>query len=270
MSGSGFGSQRRLSGAFVVFRYFIFLGFLSVRTVFASCEAPSKAAESAIVKSVIDGDTIELVSGERIRITGLNAPEKLDAQGQSQPFAEQSHQFLELLIRHSNQQVILEPDVQTQDKHGRTLAHLFAPDGTSITRKLLLAGMAARATVIPNTRHSLCYQHAEDTARQKNLGLWRFPEFWFINHAQQESGSRGFYIIRDEVRTVAESRKSLWINLVHGTALRIARKDLPTFSNQNLQDLQGHTVEARGWVSNHKNRVLLRIRDPINLRLIDP
>lgn len=270
MSGSGFGSQRRLTGAFVVFRYFVFLGFLSVRTIYASCDTPSESAELAIVKSVIDGDTIELVSGERIRITGLNAPEKLDAQGRSQPFAEQSHQFLELLLRQSNHQVMLEPDIQTQDKHGRTLAHLFAPDGTSITRKLLLAGLAARATVTPNTHHSLCYQYAEDTARQKNLGLWHSPEFWLIDHTQMESGSRGFYIIQDEVKTVAESRKSLWINLAHGAALRIARNDLPTFSDQNLHGLQGQTVEARGWVSSHKNRVLLRIRDPINLRLIDP
>ena len=169
MCGSAIFRQRRSSGAFVSFLVLI----LIAPQLSASCPLADESARPATVSKVIDGDTLELTGGDRVRIIGINAPETYDTQGQSQPYATQSRDFLGKLIHRRNGQILLEPGIEKSDRHGRQLAYLFHSNGHSITEQILEVGLAARATVTPNSRYAECYQQAEDRARQLKSGLWQ-------------------------------------------------------------------------------------------------
>jgi len=54
--------------------------------------SPAPEITSAIVPRIIDGDTIELQNGERVRLLGINTPEK------GQPYYEEATNRLQELI----------------------------------------------------------------------------------------------------------------------------------------------------------------------------
>ncbi|MGB2842733.1 MAG: hypothetical protein WBC40_09725 [Halobacteriota archaeon] len=54
--------------------------------------SPAPEITSAIVSRIIDGDTIELQNGERVRLLGINTPEK------GQPYYEEATNRLKELI----------------------------------------------------------------------------------------------------------------------------------------------------------------------------
>jgi len=75
---------------------------------------------SVKVKRVLDGDTIEIEGGERVRYLGINAPES------GQPFSTEATRENERLV--AGRAVNLEFDIQTQDRYGRLLAHIWVGD----------------------------------------------------------------------------------------------------------------------------------------------
>ena len=69
------------------------------------------------VSRVVDGDTVELADGRKVRYLGINTPER------GQPFYQEATDFNAELV--AGKKVRLEFDVDTIDKYGRTLAHVF-------------------------------------------------------------------------------------------------------------------------------------------------
>jgi micrococcal nuclease len=115
------------------------------------------------VRQVVDGDTIELADGRKVRYLGVNTPE------QGQPFYEEARQFNASLV--SNKMVRLEFDVDTIDQYGRTLAHVFVGD-THVNLELIQQGYANVYTVPPNVKYSDAFLAAEREAREARRGLW--------------------------------------------------------------------------------------------------
>ncbi len=72
---------------------------------------------------VIDGDTFELYSGDKVRLICINAPE---LGGKDSYNAYKSKAFLEYLIL--NKQVRLEKDVSNTDAYGRLLRYVWIND----------------------------------------------------------------------------------------------------------------------------------------------
>ena len=72
----------------------------------------------ATVREVIDGDTIVLDDGRKVRYLGINAPEH------GQPYAREATNFNRRLV--SGLSVRLEFDQERQDRHGRLLAYVYA------------------------------------------------------------------------------------------------------------------------------------------------
>ncbi len=73
--------------------------------------------EAAFVSKIIDGDTIEIESGERVRLIGINAPEK------NQFCYEEAKDELEKLIL--NKTVILKKDKENKDRYSRLLRYVY-------------------------------------------------------------------------------------------------------------------------------------------------
>ncbi|EJT84889.1 nuclease [Pseudomonas putida S11] len=81
------------------------------------------------VRQVVDGDTLRLVDGRSVRLIGINAPEIGRNGRTSEPYAEAARQRLQALVKASDGRVGLEPGVESKDKYGRTLAHIYGRNG---------------------------------------------------------------------------------------------------------------------------------------------
>jgi micrococcal nuclease len=131
-------------------------------------QAPPREGQ---VSRVIDGDTLTLESGARVRLLGIDAPE-LEKEGRPADFlAHKAKAVLTDLTR--GQKVRLEYDVLRYDHYGRLLAYLFRPDGTFINAEMVRSGLAHVYPHQPNLRHREFLQGAQREAMEANRGVWQ-------------------------------------------------------------------------------------------------
>lgn len=212
---------------------------------FCSMSAADQAkVQTVAVRQVIDGDTLRLNNGSRVRLIGINAPE-IGRKGEtSEPFAEAARQQLQALVKASGGRVELLPGAQPRDKYGRTLAHVFGRSGDNFEAQLLRQGLAVRVAVPPNTAFSACQQQAEQAARQAGTGVWQRP----LVVAPGQLRKAGFALIRAQVRAIKRNSGGIWIELEGPLVLQVPPRQVENFSPGFTQGLEGHSIEARGWV----------------------
>lgn len=124
------------------------------------------------VIGVLDGDTIDVLDStkhpQRIRLAGIDAPEK------AQPFGQRSKQNLSSLV--FGKQV--EVDVGKTDRYGRTVGKV-AVNGTDANLAQVKAGFAwhyKQYASEQSTTDRDQYSIAEDSARSSRVGLWHDPK----------------------------------------------------------------------------------------------
>ena len=126
-----------------------------------------RSIPTVIVTRVIDGDTIELENGERVRLLGINAPEK------GQPYYNEATDRLKELIE--GESVTLERDVEERDEYGRLLRHIYIDD-TFVNLEMVREGYANVYIVPPNTKYQDEFEEAEAEAKNAGRGIWKAPE----------------------------------------------------------------------------------------------
>ena len=127
-------------------------------------------SRTAVVERAVDGDTVKLVGGERVRYIGVDTPELHHPSKPVQPYAREAWAFNRRLVE--GRTVRLEFDVQTYDKYSRTLAYVYLEDGTFVNAELLRQGYARIFTIPPNVRHQEALLALEREARIQRRGLW--------------------------------------------------------------------------------------------------
>jgi len=139
------------------------------------------------VRWVNDGDTIVLMSGQRVRYIGINAPEIDHKDQKAQPYGYRARAFNQDLIRSGK--IRLEYDIERFDRYGRVLAYVFLEDGTFLNARLLQAGLAFCLYRKPNVKYHNILLKAQQDAMELKRGLWRCwtePENKYIgNQASQ-------------------------------------------------------------------------------------
>ena len=120
-----------------------------------------------IVVNVIDGDTFLLKTGEKVRLTGIDAPEK------GELYYNESKQFLEDLI--IDKIVVLEKDISNKDLYGRSLRYVYV-DGSMVNLELVSVGFAEAKEYPPDTRYTSELREAENDAKANSLGIWYSEE----------------------------------------------------------------------------------------------
>jgi micrococcal nuclease len=119
--------------------------------------------ETATIAQVVDGDTVELTDGRRVRYIGINTPER------DQPYYQEATEANRQLV--DGKDVQLEFDQETFDKYGRTLAYIWV-DGQMVNLTMLRDGFANAFTVPPNVKYEEQFRQAEREAREAERGLW--------------------------------------------------------------------------------------------------
>lgn len=96
--------------------------------------------EKVTVKRAIDGDTVELEGGEKLRYAAINSLELHTESGKPEPFAKEAYLRNKELTE--GKSFCLEKAVRERDRYGRLLGELYFPNGTSVSELLLSEGLA--------------------------------------------------------------------------------------------------------------------------------
>lgn len=115
---------------------------------------------STKVIRVIDGDTIEIEGGEKIRLLGINTPEKKEF------YANEAINFTKKL-----ENKIIEVEITEKDKYGRSLGYVFF-NGKLFNEEILENGFAHVYTY-DRDKYSEKLESAEAIARKNEIGIWQ-------------------------------------------------------------------------------------------------
>lgn len=122
------------------------------------------------VARVIDGDTIELDDGAKVRYIGVNTPETVHPTKAPECFGKEASDYNKNLLKDGF--VRLTRDITDTDKYGRLLRYVYLPDGTFVNLQLVAGGYAYANTYPPDVAHAKEFVAAQRTAKESGLGLW--------------------------------------------------------------------------------------------------
>jgi micrococcal nuclease len=128
------------------------------------------AEETYAVERVVDGDTVLLANGARVRLIGVDTPEAAYDGRPAEPWAREATQFTERFVAEGR--VLLRFDRERVDRHGRFLAYVWVGE-RMLNEELLRAGLA-RARTEFRYRDSVkrTFRRAEAEARDARRGIW--------------------------------------------------------------------------------------------------
>lgn len=141
--------------------------------------------ESFVVTRVVDGDTFVLNTKKKVRLIGVDTPEKFtsnklkkDAERSQkdiktiQKLGEAASDYVKKMVE--GKKVILKTDKYSaeQDRYGRLLRYVYLEDGTCINSKIIEDGYGNAYTSFKFEKMDE-YRQLEREARTNNRGLWK-------------------------------------------------------------------------------------------------
>lgn len=139
--------------------------------IIASDSARQNNLQKVKVTRVVDGDTIEIEGGQKVRYIGINTPETVDPRRGLQCFGKEASSKNKELVE--GKEIYLEKDVSETDKYGRLLRYVYLnPNDISINEQLVQEGFAASSSYSPDIKYQDRFKLAETEARNQQKGLW--------------------------------------------------------------------------------------------------
>ena len=130
------------------------------------------AGVDAVVRRVVDGDTIEISGGGAVRLIGIDTPETKDPNRPVGCFGKEASTFTATLLPPGTP-VRLVGDVEQRDRYDRLLAYVYRrSDGLFVNAELLRRGYAQLLTIPPNVAHTDEFVAIARQAREGSQGLW--------------------------------------------------------------------------------------------------
>jgi micrococcal nuclease len=125
--------------------------------------------EFAVVKKVVDGDTVELSDGKKVRYIGIDTPESKKPNTPVQCFAIEASKRNEQLV--AGKTVRMVKDVSETDRYGRLLRYVYV-DEVFVNEQLVAEGYAFARSFPPDIKEQTIFASAEAKARDEKQGLW--------------------------------------------------------------------------------------------------
>lgn len=228
------------------------------------CLAPPDA-DPIDVKRVVDGDTLLLADGRRVRMVGLDAPELGRDGAQHAPYALAARTHLDTLVGLANNRLLLSG--KALDRYGRVLAVAYSERHGDLAAHLLRNGLAFSAPIPPNLAGLQCRQSAEHDARDARLGLWR-------DGAAPIDAARldrtGFAIVRGLSSDWTVRRDDRLLSLPGGFIVRIRNDDAERwFDGVDFGRYTRTQIEVRGWVHPwHRDGRAVTIQHPAAIEVV--
>ena len=115
---------------------------------------------------MVDGDTITIEGGYRVRYIGIDAPEIYP---EVEAFGMEAWQANRRLVE--GKEVRLERDVSETDKYGRLLRYVYV-DNVFVNAELVKQGLARAKAYPPDTKYQDYLEKIEIEAREAGRGIW--------------------------------------------------------------------------------------------------
>jgi len=123
-----------------------------------------------ICKKVIDGDTIELITGEKLRLIGVDTPEFHHPLKPTQYYTKESILFLKRIVE--GKKIRIEFDEKKYDKYNRLLGYVYLENGTFVNAEIIKQGYGFVLDKFP-FKYINEFKEYERIAKEKELGLWK-------------------------------------------------------------------------------------------------
>ena len=122
-----------------------------------------------ICARVIDGDTIVLSNGEKVRLIGVDTPETKHSQKPVEYYGKEATAFTKRMV--GGKVVKLKYDVQRRDEYDRLLAYVYLMNGTFLNAEIIKQGYGHAYTRFP-FKYMEEFKQYEKEARENKRGLW--------------------------------------------------------------------------------------------------
>ena len=261
--------QAILKKAPFVGAFFFVSVLISTQAVYAGSGCPTQEYdEVATLAKVYDGDTIKLTDGRKVRIIAINTPEMGHFQRPEQAYAEQARDTLRDMFSQSRV-VKLKFGKDKKDRYKRVLAHVFTDDGQNVAAQLIRRGLGFAIVVPPNAWQSECYFSLENEARLAKRAIWNHPNYLPKNPLKLSADETGFQVIEGRVTNIGRGKKTVWLDMGTGFALRVNRKHLHYFEDRPILELKGKKIRVRGWVSFYNDKLRMSLKHPSMIKVLD-
>lgn len=151
--------------------------FLGLDKNYQASKIQSKAGlEKVKVSKVVDGDTIELRDGRKVRYLNIDTPESKKVNTPVQCYALDAYQFNKSKIE--NREIWILPDKEDEDRYGRSLRFIFLSEADtnsiekSLNAELVKLGYARTSIYKPNNTYQDIFYKLQKEAENQKVGLW--------------------------------------------------------------------------------------------------
>jgi len=143
-----------------------------------------KKQDLLYIKRVVDGDTFEMSDGKKVRLLGIDTPEKYesnkldrDAELSKQDKAtvrklgKMASDYVKGFAEGKNARLERDPVNDDKDKYGRLLRYVYLEDGTCVNAKIIAEGYAQVYDKFPISKLDE-FRKLQHEARENRRGLW--------------------------------------------------------------------------------------------------
>jgi len=123
-----------------------------------------------LISEVIDGDTVKLSDGNKVRILAINTPETKDPRKLVQCFGAEALKKMTKLVKGKKVKLIIDASQGDKDKYGRLLRYIYI-ESIDIGAKMIQEGYAYAYLEYPTSKTDE-YKSLENQARESKRGLW--------------------------------------------------------------------------------------------------
>ena len=239
-----------------------------------------KAGEIDHVRSVLDGDTLYLNSGLKVRLSGIQAPKlPLGRKGfRAWPLGQEARSALIGLTQ--KRRVQLYYGGVKRDRYDRALAQIYILDASGkrdlwVQEEMIRLGMARVYTWPDTFQDSARLYAAEQEARAAARGIWA-DSFYAIRKPDPDPLAQdvdSFQLVEGIVTSVANVKGTHYLNF--GANYRtdftvaISKASMNTFKKSGFDplSLEGASIRVRGWIE-LQNGPIIWVSDPNRIEVL--
>ncbi len=225
---------------------------------------------AAKISRVIDGDTIELANGQRVRIIGMDTRELTASDPQDKLWGQRARQVVQDMLAGDNN-VTVYTEKERQDRYGRLLGHIRTGTGQDVSGELIARGLAIAVAVGANTGCATDNIDLEKSARLAGSGLWKNKGPWWSQTGHRPADGRGFHVMQSTVDKQTGQGRKTKLDLANGIKISLGRQ-WPlddTHTDALLGNLKNSTLEVRGWIGGRKTAPTLTLHHPANVQRVE-
>ncbi|MCR4324522.1 MAG: thermonuclease family protein [Candidatus Curtissbacteria bacterium] len=126
-------------------------------------------AATVTVTKVIDGDTIEIEGGQKLRYIGMDTPETVHPKRGIECYGKEASSKNKELVE--GKTVRLEKDVSETDKYERLLRYVYVDD-VFVNEYMVREGFAYASSYPPDVKYQEKLRAAQKEAQNLKKGLW--------------------------------------------------------------------------------------------------